>query len=156
VNGSLRIIDFGMRLINRPDTWNDASVKAAWDENTPAEIKALMVYAASKTEGERAAFNWVKKNKPGFVFNSVLPDYTASLPPYLCPASKTSSSNASIDWRSPPSQHRIIRNLDCQVIRRKRGYYEPDRLPLVSSPSTCFGVVILPLLTTPQRILRRR
>ncbi|KAL5332432.1 NAD(P)-binding protein [Aspergillus crustosus] len=58
------------------DTWNDASIKAAWDDNTPAEIRGFMVYAASKAEGERAAFNWVKKHNPGFVFNSVLPDYT--------------------------------------------------------------------------------
>ncbi|KAL4873973.1 hypothetical protein BDV12DRAFT_191841 [Aspergillus spectabilis] len=58
------------------DTWNEASIKAAWDENTPAEIKGFTVYAASKAEGERAAFNLVKKNNPGFVFNSVLPDYT--------------------------------------------------------------------------------
>jgi hypothetical protein len=37
-----------------------------------------MVYAASKAEGERAAFGWVEKNKPGFVFNSVLPDFAVS------------------------------------------------------------------------------
>ncbi|KAK3652916.1 hypothetical protein LTR56_004864 [Elasticomyces elasticus] len=58
------------------DTWKDASVQAAWDESTSAEIRGFMVYAASKTEGERAAFNWVKKNNPGFILNSVLPDYT--------------------------------------------------------------------------------
>ncbi|KFX88787.1 hypothetical protein V490_07397 [Pseudogymnoascus sp. VKM F-3557] len=60
----------GSRVVDQ-DTWNDAAIKAAWDENTPADSKALMIYAASKTEGERAAFNWVKKNKPGFVFNSI-------------------------------------------------------------------------------------
>ncbi|KAL2821413.1 putative aldehyde reductase [Aspergillus cavernicola] len=63
-------------LLLTQDTWNDASVKEAWDEDTPAEIKGFSVYAASKTEGERAASNWVKKNNPGFTFNSVLPDYT--------------------------------------------------------------------------------
>ncbi|KPI39811.1 Aldehyde 2 [Cyphellophora attinorum] len=64
------------RLELTQDTWNDASIAAAWDPNTPAEIKGLMVYAASKTAGERAAFDWVKKHKPGYVLNSVLPDYT--------------------------------------------------------------------------------
>ncbi|KAK5726152.1 hypothetical protein LTR17_012967 [Elasticomyces elasticus] len=60
----------------KQDTWNDASIQAAWDESTSAEIRGFMIYAASKTEGERAAFNWVKKNNPGFILNSVLPDYT--------------------------------------------------------------------------------
>ncbi|KFY08099.1 hypothetical protein V492_06534 [Pseudogymnoascus sp. VKM F-4246] len=60
----------GSRVVDQ-DTWNDAAIKAAWDENTPADRKALMIYAASKAEGERAAFNWAKKNKPGFVFNSI-------------------------------------------------------------------------------------
>lgn len=43
-----------------------------------------MVYAACKAEGERAAFNGVKKNNPEFVFNSVLPDYTVNSLPMLC------------------------------------------------------------------------
>ncbi|KAH8698927.1 cinnamoyl-CoA reductase [Talaromyces proteolyticus] len=57
-------------------SWNDAAVKAAWDENTPANAKPLAVYAASKTEGERAAWKWVENKKPYFVFNTVLPNYT--------------------------------------------------------------------------------
>ncbi|GAM33993.1 hypothetical protein TCE0_013f01291 [Talaromyces pinophilus] len=61
-------------FVTEPDTWNDAAVKAAWDENTPAEAKPFIIYGASKTEGERAAWNWVKENKPGFAFNAVLPN----------------------------------------------------------------------------------
>lgn len=49
-------------------------MRAAWDEATPAENKPFHVYAASKTEGERAAWKWVKENQPGFTFNSVLPN----------------------------------------------------------------------------------
>jgi hypothetical protein len=60
------------------DTWNTATVNAAFDENTPANAKPFTVYVASKTEGERAAWKWVKNNKPAFVFNSVLPYYTVS------------------------------------------------------------------------------
>ncbi|OLN81367.1 Aldehyde reductase 2-like protein 7, partial [Colletotrichum chlorophyti] len=55
-------------------SWNDAAVKAARDPNTPAENKPWVVYGSSKTEGERAAWEWVEKNKPGFVFNSILPN----------------------------------------------------------------------------------
>jgi nucleoside-diphosphate-sugar epimerase len=57
------------------DSWNEATVKAAWDPNTPVGEKALNVYGASKTEGERAAWKWVQENKSGFVFNSVLPNF---------------------------------------------------------------------------------
>ncbi|KID82316.1 aldehyde reductase II [Metarhizium guizhouense ARSEF 977] len=55
------------------DTWNDDAVKAAWSESTPAAQKPYVVYAASKTEGERAAWNWMRANKPHFVMNTVLP-----------------------------------------------------------------------------------
>ncbi|BAE60257.1 unnamed protein product [Aspergillus oryzae RIB40] len=58
------------------DTWNEATVKAAFDEGTPADAKPFTVYVASKTEGERAAWKWVKDNKPPFVFNAILPYYT--------------------------------------------------------------------------------
>ncbi|KAH8432832.1 uncharacterized protein LDX57_010461 [Aspergillus melleus] len=56
------------------NTWNETSYKAAWDESTPPEKKGYHVYAAAKTEAERSAWEWVKQNRPGFVFNSVLPD----------------------------------------------------------------------------------
>ncbi|KMU82206.1 aldehyde reductase II, partial [Coccidioides immitis H538.4] len=56
------------------EKWNDEAVKAAWDENSPAELMPMIVYGASKAEGERAAWNWVKENKPNFSFNSVLPN----------------------------------------------------------------------------------
>ncbi|OHE94957.1 NAD dependent epimerase/dehydratase [Colletotrichum orchidophilum] len=56
-------------------TWNDAAIKAAWDPNTPKEIKPAVIYSASKAEGERAAWNWIEKNKPGYAFNTVLPNF---------------------------------------------------------------------------------
>lgn len=58
------------------NTWNDEAVKAAWDPQTPEEGKGYAIYAASKTESERAAWKWVEKNKPGFAFNTVLPNFT--------------------------------------------------------------------------------
>lgn len=53
-------------------------MKAAFDESTPADAMPFTVYVASKTEGERAAWKWVKNNKPAFEFNAVLPYYTVS------------------------------------------------------------------------------
>ena len=60
------------------DTWNIATVNAAFGESTLAVVKPFTVYVASKTEGERAAWKWVEKNKPAFVFNAVLPYYPVS------------------------------------------------------------------------------
>ncbi|PKS08375.1 hypothetical protein jhhlp_005319, partial [Lomentospora prolificans] len=56
-------------------TFNDSAVAAAWDPATPDDFKFYAVYAASKTQGEKAAWEWIKKNKPNFVFNTVLPSF---------------------------------------------------------------------------------
>ncbi|KAJ5195729.1 hypothetical protein N7449_006208 [Penicillium cf. viridicatum] len=55
------------------ETWNDESVRAAWDPDTPSEFKPFLVYTASKTEAERKAWEWVRLNEPSYGFNSVLP-----------------------------------------------------------------------------------
>ncbi|KAF9878360.1 NAD dependent epimerase/dehydratase [Colletotrichum karsti] len=56
------------------NTWNDFAVKSAWDPDLSEEKKPYYIYAASKTEGERAAWKWVEENKPGFVFSAVAPN----------------------------------------------------------------------------------
>ncbi|EXJ79557.1 hypothetical protein A1O3_07836 [Capronia epimyces CBS 606.96] len=63
-------------LVIDQSTWNDTVVQAAYSKDTPAQIQPLVVYAASKTEGERAFWKWVADNKPRFTTNSVLPDLT--------------------------------------------------------------------------------
>ncbi|KAJ5733226.1 NAD dependent epimerase/dehydratase [Penicillium manginii] len=60
------------------NTWNDAAITAAWDENTDPQKKAMIVYSASKTEGERQAWAWIEENRPSFVFNSVLPCFNGT------------------------------------------------------------------------------
>lgn len=60
------------------DSWNDEAIKQAYNPDAPEQMKGLFVYAASKAEGEKAAWKWVEKNKPGFQFNTVLPDFTVS------------------------------------------------------------------------------
>ncbi len=50
----------------------------AWARSAPAELKALVVYAASKTEAEREAWKWHKENKPEFALNTVLPNWNVS------------------------------------------------------------------------------
>ncbi|KAK4494470.1 hypothetical protein PRZ48_014768 [Zasmidium cellare] len=55
------------------DTWNDASVAAARNPNTPKQVLPYTIYAASKTEGERALWKYVKENPVNFAVNTVLP-----------------------------------------------------------------------------------
>jgi nucleoside-diphosphate-sugar epimerase len=58
-----------------PDTWNETAVQAAW---APPPYEGLQrrldVYSASKTQGEQAAWKFMKDNKPGFVLNTILPN----------------------------------------------------------------------------------
>ncbi|PWY88118.1 cinnamoyl-CoA reductase [Aspergillus sclerotioniger CBS 115572] len=61
----------GIRVTH--ETYNDLAVSLAYSPTTPPAQKPFLVYAASKTEGERHAWNWVRENDPGFVFNTVLP-----------------------------------------------------------------------------------
>ncbi|KAJ6104764.1 NAD dependent epimerase/dehydratase [Penicillium sp. IBT 18751x] len=56
-------------------TWNEAAVKAAFDPNVKSADKPYVVYAASKTLGEQAAWKWIEKHNPQFVFNAILPNF---------------------------------------------------------------------------------
>jgi nucleoside-diphosphate-sugar epimerase len=57
------------------NTWNEDAVRAAW---APPPYEGLQrrldVYSASKTQGEQAAWKFVKEENPGFIFNTVLPN----------------------------------------------------------------------------------
>lgn len=55
-------------------TWNDEVVKQAWQPPYEGVQKKLDVYTATKTESEKAAWKFMAENKPGFVFNAVLPN----------------------------------------------------------------------------------
>ncbi|OJD14593.1 hypothetical protein AJ78_05080 [Emergomyces pasteurianus Ep9510] len=56
-------------------TWNEDIVQAAW---APPPYEGWQrrhnVYAASKMEGEKVAWKWMKENQPDFVLNTVLPN----------------------------------------------------------------------------------
>ena len=55
-------------------TWNDEGVKNAWAPPPYEEERAWAVYAASKTESEKAIWKFVKEEKPKFVVNTVCPN----------------------------------------------------------------------------------
>ncbi|KAL7919881.1 hypothetical protein ACQKWADRAFT_299910 [Trichoderma austrokoningii] len=61
------------------NTWNEAAVNLAWSGNmrgnVPEGLEGAIVYSASKTEAEKAAWKWVAEKKPNFVLNTVLPNF---------------------------------------------------------------------------------
>lgn len=58
------------------DTWNDEAVEKAYKgEWIGTNFPGVVVYAASKAEGERAFWKFIKDEKPNFVANSILPDF---------------------------------------------------------------------------------
>lgn len=54
-------------------TWNDEAVRLAWTAPR-TEAMSYPIYAAAKTEAERALWRFIDEEKPGFVVNAVLPD----------------------------------------------------------------------------------
>ena len=57
-------------------SWNLAAVEAAWKPPPYEPSRAVAVYAASKLEGEKACWNFVKSDQCSFVLNTVLPHTT--------------------------------------------------------------------------------
>jgi hypothetical protein len=57
------------------------------------EMRPFAVYAASKVEGEKAAWKWVQTKQPGFVLNTVLPSFNVSPPHISRLLSKVNRSN---------------------------------------------------------------
>lgn len=57
------------------DDWNQEAVDIANAPPPYESDRAFAVYAASKTEGERAMWKFVKDEKPGFIANAVLPNF---------------------------------------------------------------------------------
>lgn len=55
--------------------WNHESIDAAWAPPPYTPDRAFAVYAASKIEGEKAFWDFVKNEKPSFVANTVLPNF---------------------------------------------------------------------------------
>ncbi|KAL3418292.1 NAD dependent epimerase/dehydratase [Phlyctema vagabunda] len=56
------------------DSWNEADIEKAWAPPPYTQDRAISVYGASKAQGEKAVWEFVKENKPQFVVNAVLPN----------------------------------------------------------------------------------
>lgn len=55
-------------------TWNDEAVELAWKPPPYDPSRTFTVYAASKTQAERAVWKFVQENNPHFVVNAVNPN----------------------------------------------------------------------------------
>ncbi|KAF4968554.1 hypothetical protein FSARC_4069 [Fusarium sarcochroum] len=65
------------------DSWNDFAVKAAWADPPYTSERGGVVYAASKTEAERAVWKYHQENRdkrPDLIVNTVLPNFNFSKP----------------------------------------------------------------------------
>lgn len=65
-------------IVATVDTWDDEAVDYARNrkgESIGPNNYGFLIYAASKTEGERALWNFMKTEKPNFVANAVLPNF---------------------------------------------------------------------------------
>jgi len=56
------------------NAFNERFVKQSRESPADHPFKAVFAYAAGKTEGEKAAWKFVKDEKPSFQLNTVLPD----------------------------------------------------------------------------------
>ena len=72
------------------DTFNDAAVAKAWPFSSPpsegenAGERSLTIYAAMKTESERACWAYMRERKRSFALNTILPNVNFST--VLCPS----------------------------------------------------------------------
>lgn len=55
------------------EQWNEQAVMDAYSSD-PARSNGFSIFAAGKLKAERACWDFVGREKPGFVFNAVLPD----------------------------------------------------------------------------------
>lgn len=65
----------GVEFHIHPGLWNDEVIKQAWAPPPYDANRAWPVYAASKTQGEQAAWKFMEDQKPSFKFNTVNPNY---------------------------------------------------------------------------------
>lgn len=93
------------------DSWNEVSVKQAYEKGEGFE-QGGHVYGASKVLGEKAAWKFVKDEKPGFVLNVVVPNF--NLGPILDPASQRGSSASILQLAAAKQEFTFIEKLPRQ------------------------------------------
>ncbi|KAF7977686.1 hypothetical protein HWV62_2932 [Athelia sp. TMB] len=62
------------------NSWNHESVEKAYSLPMSDPLKFMHIYAAGKTLAEQAAWKFYNEEKPGFIMNSVIPNFTIGPP----------------------------------------------------------------------------
>lgn len=62
------------------NSWNHESVEKAYSLPMSDPLKFMHIYAAGKTLAEQAAWKFYNEEKPGFIMNSIIPNFTIGPP----------------------------------------------------------------------------
>lgn len=70
----------GVKKVLDQNSYNEEGVRKGWKhpEDEPNTTRGLYIYAALKTEAEKACWKWMEQNKPNFVFNTVVSNLARS------------------------------------------------------------------------------
>jgi nucleoside-diphosphate-sugar epimerase len=94
------------------DDWDQEALDIAWAPPPYNEDRAFPVYAASKVEGEKALWQFVKEQKPSFVANAVLPNFNmGTILPHGSPGATGSAIPGLYNGKLPPIGPRKLRYL---------------------------------------------
>jgi nucleoside-diphosphate-sugar epimerase len=66
--------DAGKKVVLTEESWNEEAVALARDKAVDARSKGFAGFMAFKTLVEQGVWDWVRREKPGFAFNTVLLD----------------------------------------------------------------------------------
>jgi hypothetical protein len=72
------------------DSYNDEAMQIL---NKEPNKKGLYIYAAMKTETEKAMWKWMEENKPGFVFNAVVRSLSQNMRRHITDTAKLPNVN---------------------------------------------------------------
>lgn len=80
--------------------WNESAIEGAWRSPPYEADRVWDVYAALKAQVEQEIWRFAKEEKPGFITNTVLPDFVVG--PILHPKQPGSTGKWVMDfWRDP-------------------------------------------------------
>jgi nucleoside-diphosphate-sugar epimerase len=81
----------GVKFSITAKDWNEQTITDAWAEGQP-QSNGMSIYAAGKTQAEKAAWKFIEEKKPHFSFNTVLPETVFG--PILSPSNQGIPSTA--------------------------------------------------------------
>lgn len=72
--------DLGYDFVIDESTYNGYALEIAKKDDTTHHSRGILIYAAMKSETEKAMWKWMEENKPDFAMNSIVSVVNALLP----------------------------------------------------------------------------